>query len=103
MRRKAALDELVVLHQDTTTYGTVVDYVAGEAGPYRIVQTDSLGRYPVGRARHMGSERFAVFTPRRYGHKPGRIYRANMKTGGSRMRGCSCQCCPHVRGYDEGQ
>ncbi len=93
--RKAQLDE-VVIFLNYPQFGVVVEYRSKvKWGRYRIVQTDSLGRNKKGAAVWVDSTEFkgtGVLSKR-----PGIVYRANQRLGD---RGCSCQCCHHVKGFE---
>ena len=93
--RKAETDTVVIL-PSRTQYATVVDYRPSDhVSQYLYVWSTSIGQ-------HIGGIHWAPswqVTPTGI-HAPhrGRVVRANAKLGD---RGCSCQCCPHVRGFED--
>jgi hypothetical protein len=95
--RKLAADQVVEVLTDVPRHATVVGYTM--TGNYRIVQTDAMGRNPAGPVRF-----FKAYQLEPTGKKAktaGRIVRANLRAGGDEARGCACQCCAHVRGFED--
>ena len=93
--RKAAINSVVRLH--APRHGVVVDYRSDvRSERYRIVESDARGQHPRGAAIWYDS---VEFTPvGKTSKPPGRIYRKNVSP---EERGCACQCCPHLNGYEE--
>ena len=105
--RKAQLNDVVIfrpslaipLNLDTRfRYGVVVDYRSNvHSYRYRVVRTDSQGRNPRGAAIWVDSTRLK--SQGNQSKRPGIVYRANQRLGD---RGCVCQCCHHVAGFESG-
>lgn len=97
--RKADIDAVVQFEEPS--YGVIVGYRdTVYSNRYHVVRTDQQGRAPRGPALWLDSP---DFTPTgRISRRPGRIVRANERHfGPSELRGCSCQCCPHLAGYED--
>ena len=97
--RKAQVNDVVIFWTDGSLLpklGVVVDYRTDvKWGRYRVVKIDSRGR-PFGSARWVES---TDLRPQgRTSIRPAIVYRANRK---STDRGCVCQCCNHVRGFED--
>jgi len=100
--RKADIND-VVLYQPNgdipVRYGVIVDYRDDvKWGRYRIVPSDALGRQHHGRATWIDS--VDLDPVGRRGHTAAVAYRNNIRLGGDEVRGCTCQCCPHVKGVE---
>ena len=100
--RKAQLNDVVIFQ--TGDFGTrsrpgvVVDYRSNvHSYRYRVIRTDSQGRNPRGAAIWVDSTRLT--SQDRQSKRPGIVYRANQRLGD---RGCVCQCCHHVAGFESG-
>jgi hypothetical protein len=93
--RKTQLNSIVTTLD--VKFWTVVDYKDHvRSDRYVCIETDALGRFPHGAAVQKDS---AEITPTgRISRLPGRIYRKNVSP---EERGCACQCCQHVNGYEE--
>ncbi len=100
--RKAQLNDVVIFYPDIIrssrlypVFGVVVEYrTKVKWGRYRVIRTDSQGRYPRGVAIWVDSTNLQ--SQGRQSKRPGIVYRANQRLGD---RGCSCQCCHHVAGF----
>jgi hypothetical protein len=78
-------------------HGVVVDYrTSVRWGRYLIIETDWRGAQPRGAAVWRDSQEFAVTG--RKSKTPGKIFRQNFA---AELRGCGCQCCPHINGFEE--
>ena len=100
MARKAPTNAVVRLHPDEDFYGVVVEYRNDMHPYYRIIQTDALGRKPHGPAKWYDADEFTP-TGRR-SIKTGRLARRIVNLfGDPEMRGCDCQCCPHLNGAED--
>ena len=98
--RKAQVNQVIMIHA-TGAYGVIVDYRDDrQTYRYRAVRTDKVGRNPRGQAIWLDAPDFAILRGRTV-KRPGVVYRANEKAGGDLSRGCACQCCAHIRGYEE--
>ncbi len=99
--RKAQLNDVIIFFPDNSLYpvfGVVVDYrTKVKWGRYRVIRTDSQGRYPRGEAIWVDSTNLE--SQGRQSKRPGIVYRANQRLGD---RGCACQCCLHVKGFESG-
>ncbi len=99
--RKAQLNDVVIFRSDASyaslaQYGVVVDYRSNvHSYRYRVVRTDSQGRYGRGAAIWVDSTNLK--SQGRQSKRPGIVYRANQRLGD---RGCVCQCCHHVKGFE---
>lgn len=95
--RKAQINEVVKL--PGFRYGTIVDYRSDVASwRYLIVESDGLGKNPRGAAVWYDSTEFETLG--RKSKRPGIKYRQNKRAGTVEERGCACQCCPHVAGFE---
>lgn len=95
--RKADLDVVVML--DEQPHGVVVAYDDSRSNPYGVVRTDSIGRSPRGPVIWLDATDFVPTG--RISRTPGRVYRKNIRHFLSdEHRGCSCQCCAHLQGYE---
>lgn len=101
MGRHRKIEVNAVVQRADGSHWTVVLYNhESTSNRYGCIETDSLGRWPRGWLRMLDS---SELTPTgRKSVMPGRIYRANLREGTPEERGCGCQCCKHVAGYDEG-
>ena len=91
--RKAQINEVIAFRGE---FGVVVDYRSKVRwGRYLVVRTDAIGRNPHGPAIWVDS--FELKGRGLYSKRPGIVYRANQKLGD---RGCVCNCCHHVRGFE---
>ena len=99
--RKADRDAVVLV--DEPSYAVIIDYRSNVYwGRYQAIRTDKLGRAPRGPAFWLDSPELEPIG--RISRRPGRIYRANERYfGPPELRGCACQCCPHVAGYEAEQ
>ncbi len=97
--RKAQLNDVVIFRPAFAVrprYGVVVDYRSHvHSYRYRVIRTDSQGRNPRGAAIWVDSTNLE--SQGRQSKRPGIVYRANQRLGD---RGCSCQCCHHVKGFE---
>ena len=101
MKRKAQCNDVVAFTlPHAVQYGVVVEYRANTKwGRYRVIRTDPQGRSPYGPAIWLDSTELE--STGKQSKRPGVVLRHNKRLGGDEVRGCSCNCCHHVRGVED--
>ena len=97
--RKAQVNDVVTFFDEPVgrmMFGVVVDYrTKVKWGRYRVVRTDKIGRN--GRGEAIWVDSTMLHSLNKQSKRPGIVYRANQRLG---ERGCACQCCHHVKGFE---
>lgn len=96
--RKAQINDVVLVtprraNHALPYYGVVVDL---HPKGYVVIEADFLGRFRRGAAMRRDSTEIQPIGNRSV--TPGRIYRKNVSP---EERGCACQCCNHIAGFEE--
>ena len=100
MKRKAQLNEVIWFnpHYEGRRYGVVVEYRSSGWDRYRVIRTDPIGRNPHGPAIWIDATR--IISAERSSKRPGIVLRHNERLEEIEPRGCFCNCCHHVAGFE---
>ncbi len=101
--RKAQINDVIVFQARRSSgveYGVVIEYRDEHKWDrYHVIRTDPIGRNPYGKAIWLDSTEIGATG--RQSIRPGVVYRGNARLGGDEVRGCSSNCCVHVRGVED--